>query len=86
MSVIVSNPEILGGKPIIRGTRISVEFILSLVASGMTIDDIVREYPHLTAPHVKAAIEYGAQLAGGFRSGPLTSFTRLAGGHAVSDG
>ena len=46
---IVSDPEILGGKPIVKGTRISVEMILEWVASGATRDDILKSYPHLTA-------------------------------------
>ncbi len=44
---ITFNPEILNGKPIIKGTRISVEFIMELIASGASVDDIVKEYPHL---------------------------------------
>ena len=58
---IVSNPGILGGKPCIRGTRISVEFVLELLASGATQEDILRAYPHLTAEQVKAAISYAAR-------------------------
>lgn len=69
MSKITSDPHILGGKPVIRGTRISVELVLSLVASGMTIDGILENYPHLKRSDVKAAIEYGSKLAGGFRAG-----------------
>ena len=57
---IVSDPEILGGKPIIRGTRISVEFILELVASGGSVADIVRNYPFLTEPQVRQAILFAA--------------------------
>jgi uncharacterized protein (DUF433 family) len=59
---IVSNPEILHGKPCIRGTRISVEFILELMASGATRDDILRGYPHLTAEGVEEAIRYASQF------------------------
>ncbi len=58
---IVFNSEILSGKPIIRGTRISVEFILELLASGMQVDDILTEYPHLKRADVLAAINYAAQ-------------------------
>ena len=57
---IVSNPAILGGKPIVRGTRISVELILEWVASGATRDDILRKHPHLTAADVEQALAYAA--------------------------
>ena len=57
---ITSDPAILGGKPIVRGTRISVESILEWVASGATRDDIVGRYPHLTVDDVAQAISYAA--------------------------
>ena len=57
---IVSNPAILGGKPIVRGTRISVELILEWVASGATRDDILRKHPHLKAADVEQALAYAA--------------------------
>jgi uncharacterized protein (DUF433 family) len=53
---ITTNAKILGGKPIIIGTRISVEFILELVASGGSVKDIVERYPHLKEEAVKEAI------------------------------
>lgn len=59
---IESNPGILGGKPCIKGTRISVEFILELVASGASRADILRDYPHLTAEDVEQAIRYAARF------------------------
>lgn len=59
-SWIVSDAAVLGGKPRIRGTRLSVEFILELVASGASRDDIVRAYPSLSAEAVAAAIRYAA--------------------------
>jgi uncharacterized protein (DUF433 family) len=46
---ITSNPEIFGGKPIIRGLRISVELILGLLAQGESIESLVEDYPDLTA-------------------------------------
>jgi len=55
---IVSNPKILGGKPVIAGIRISVELILDRVASGMDIKEILGDYPHLTAQNIQAAISY----------------------------
>ncbi len=57
---ITSDTAILGGKPIIRGTRISVEMILEWMASGATRDDIVRRHPHLTATDVEQALGYAA--------------------------
>ena len=57
---VVTNPEILGGKPIIRGTRISVEFILELFASGADHKDILNTYPHLPAEGVEEALRYAA--------------------------
>jgi uncharacterized protein (DUF433 family) len=58
---ITSDPVILGGKPCIKGTRISVEFVLELVASGASRDDIVRSYPQLTAEDVEEALNFAAQ-------------------------
>jgi uncharacterized protein (DUF433 family) len=60
---IVYDPAILGGKPIIRGTRISVEIILEWMASGATRDDILRKHPHLTAVDVEQALAYAASVA-----------------------
>ncbi len=59
-SRIISNPAILNGKPIVQGTRLSVEFILELIASGASRDDLVRAYPQLTAADVEEAIRYAA--------------------------
>ena len=59
---IVVDPRIMGGKPVIRGTRIPVYFILELIANGWTVDDILKEYPHLTREDVLAAIRYAARV------------------------
>ena len=58
---IVSDPETLGGKPRIRGTRISVEHVLELVASGATRDDVLRAYPHLTSEGYQAAFDFASR-------------------------
>lgn len=58
---IISNPDILGGKPIIEGTRISVEMILELISSGASIDDIVKTYPHLSGESVSEAVKYATE-------------------------
>ena len=57
---ITSDPAILGGKPVIRGTRISVAMILEWIASGASRDDILRKHPHLAAVDVEQALEYAA--------------------------
>ncbi|WP_337289013.1 DUF433 domain-containing protein [Candidatus Methylomirabilis sp.] len=61
MKRITANPKILGGKPIIRGTRISVEFILELLASGATEPEILQDYPHLKPSDIKACLQYAAR-------------------------
>lgn len=58
---ITYNPKIFGGKPIIKGTRISVEFILELLASGMTPEEIVEEYSQLTKNDILAVLDYAAK-------------------------
>jgi uncharacterized protein (DUF433 family) len=60
-SRIISSPGVLSGKPHIRGTRLSVEFLLELVASGASRQDILASYPHLIAEDVEEALRYAAQ-------------------------
>ncbi|MBC7227858.1 MAG: DUF433 domain-containing protein [Thermoflexales bacterium] len=57
------DPEVCFGKPCIRGTRIWVSLILDYLASGMTIEEILQEYPQLTEKDIRAAIAYGAEMA-----------------------
>ncbi|HEY4721074.1 MAG TPA: DUF433 domain-containing protein, partial [Anaerolineae bacterium] len=57
---ITINPNICFGKPTIRGTRIWVSLILDFLASGMTIDEVLAEYPQLTAEDIRATLAYGA--------------------------
>lgn len=58
--LIESNPEILGGKPIIKGTRIPVALIYELIGLNYTIDDILKEYPHLDRQVILKVIELGS--------------------------
>jgi uncharacterized protein (DUF433 family) len=60
-SLIVSDPDVLGGKACVRGTRLSVEFLLELAASGATQPEILRQYPQLTEAGLAAAFQYAAQ-------------------------
>jgi uncharacterized protein (DUF433 family) len=57
---IAADPSILGGKPCVRGTRISVEFILELIASGATSGQIVHKYPGLQPEDIEQAIRFAA--------------------------
>jgi uncharacterized protein (DUF433 family) len=54
------NPRIMLGKPVVRGTRITVELILRKLAEGATVQDLLEAYPHLIADDVHAAIGYAA--------------------------
>ena len=63
-SLITSDPEILGGKPVIAGTRISVQLILEKLGDGWSIQDLLEDYPHLTRDQIIAAIAYAASVMG----------------------
>ena len=60
---ISSDPDILHGKPCIKGTRIPVYLIVSLIAEGETVENIIKDYPSLTPKDIKAAIHYAAKLS-----------------------
>ncbi len=55
------DPRVCFGKPCIRGTRIWVSLILDFLANGMSIPDLLAEYPQLTEADIRAAIAYGAE-------------------------
>ncbi|MFV1977240.1 MAG: DUF433 domain-containing protein [Candidatus Scalindua sp.] len=57
------NPEICFGKPCIKGHRIWVSLILDLLASGMVVDDVLKEYPQLQPEDIYACIAYGAEMS-----------------------
>ncbi|MER2556593.1 MAG: DUF433 domain-containing protein [Candidatus Competibacter denitrificans] len=57
---ITANPNILGGKPVIKGTRLSVEFILELLASGVSEEEIIEDYQHITRDDIHACLRYAA--------------------------
>lgn len=54
------NPEIMMGKPVIRGTRITVELILRKLGEGACERELLEDYPHLTTEDIRAAVAYGA--------------------------
>ena len=58
---IISDPGIMTGKPVIRGTRIPVETVLAHLAENPDIDDLLEAYPRLTVEDVQACLEFAAQ-------------------------
>ena len=57
---IVSDPDIMMGKPTIKGTRITVELILEELGEGLSVEDVLRAHPHLTKEQVLAALRFAA--------------------------
>jgi len=60
-SRIVIDPEVLSGKPVIKGTRIPVYLIIELLANGITEKEILRQYPALKKEDIKAALFYASK-------------------------
>ncbi len=60
---IVSTPDVLRGKPRIKGTRIPVSLVLGYLAAGTTTEEILREYPDLTKDQIAACLDYARDLA-----------------------
>ncbi|MFH1111039.1 MAG: DUF433 domain-containing protein [Planctomycetota bacterium] len=61
-SGIESNPDVMDGLPVIAGTRVPVYLILEMLESGMSLDTIHDEYPHLTLDQLRAAVIYAREL------------------------
>jgi uncharacterized protein (DUF433 family) len=61
-SLIVSDPKIMMGKPVVAGTRITVELILEKLSAGETIEDLLDAHPRLTRPAILAALAFAAQV------------------------
>lgn len=59
---IVLNPDVLSGKPVVRGTRLSVDFLIGLMADGWTAVDILRNYPGLTTEDLAACLAYARDV------------------------
>jgi uncharacterized protein (DUF433 family) len=59
---IVLDPKILVGKPVVKGTRISVELVIDLLSSGWTYEQIVGSYPNITVDDIRACLAYAGEL------------------------
>ncbi|MEZ4522024.1 MAG: DUF433 domain-containing protein [Thermomicrobiales bacterium] len=64
---IHSDPKILSGKPVVRGTRISVELLLGLLATGWTEEQIFESYPHVTKEDLRAVFAFAAEMMTDYR-------------------
>ena len=70
---IETTPEVLAGKPVIRGTRLAVEFILELLAAGRTEAELLANYPRLAHEGLLACLSYASHLPHEFRSYPISA-------------
>lgn len=57
-------PDVCNGRPVIRGTRITVQTVLEFLAAGDSIDDVLEEYPRLTRADVQACFDYASRVMG----------------------
>jgi uncharacterized protein (DUF433 family) len=60
--LIISDPQVMMGKPIVAGTRITVELILEKLAAGETMEQLLAAYPRLTREGIQAALEFAAKI------------------------
>jgi uncharacterized protein (DUF433 family) len=68
---IVLDPEILCGKPVIKGTRLAVEFIVDLLAQGWTATDVLKNYPGVTQDDILACLAYASAVLHAEKVHPL---------------
>lgn len=59
---ITTDPKVMGGKPVIKGTRVTVETIVKLVASGASNKEIIEDFPHIAEEDIRAALLYAAKI------------------------
>jgi uncharacterized protein (DUF433 family) len=68
---IVIDPEVLAGKPVIRGTRVAVELVLELLAAGQSETEILANYPGLEREDILACLAYASYLAHEYKAFPI---------------
>ncbi|MGH7575890.1 MAG: DUF433 domain-containing protein [Longimicrobiales bacterium] len=64
-SYVEVNPKVMMGKPVVRGTRITVENILERLGAGETVEDILEAYPQLSAEEIQGALAFAAEALSG---------------------
>lgn len=70
---IALNPDVLVGKPVIKGTRLSVEFIVGLLAQGWSEQEVLRNYPGITLDDIRACLTYAHDVLAEWRIYPLSA-------------
>ena len=70
---IIIDPEILVGKPVVKGSRLAVEFIIDLLAKGWSEDEILRNYPGLSQEDIRACLSYASEILRAEKIYPLNS-------------
>ena len=58
------NPDVCNGRPVVRGTRITVQTVLEFLAAGDSVEEVLEEYPSLTRADVQACLDYAARVMG----------------------
>ncbi|MBI2444058.1 MAG: DUF433 domain-containing protein [Candidatus Magasanikbacteria bacterium] len=77
IKLIEINPKKLGGKPVIKGTRIAVEQILRLLAAGVPAEEIRQDFPQLSQEQILAAVTYASKLMEDFHVYPREYLTQI---------
>ena len=62
---IVTDPKVMAGKPVIKGTRVPVDLIIHRIAQGETVERLLEDYPKMTRQDVRAALEYASSIVKG---------------------
>ncbi len=69
---IIVDPAVLAGKPVIKGTRIAVDFVVDLLGRGWTIEQVLQEYDHVTREDIQACLAYASEVLQSERVYPVT--------------
>lgn len=70
---IVQSPRVMAGQPVIRGTRLTVRFVLNVLAHGASVDDLLQEYEGLTAEDIQACLLFASRSLGDVEFMPLVA-------------
>jgi uncharacterized protein (DUF433 family) len=68
---IAADPDVMAGKPVVRGTRLTVEFIIELLAAGSPEADVLRNYPQLAPDDIRACLAYAGEAVRLYRTVPV---------------